>query len=173
GNIVLPDFDIRMVASGSFKAVLREFLVQVSENYLEIHLFWAGKGTCCIPSQGTYGPSISAISARRNIDNNNQALVPNATTEFIPTVPNNPGRRNDNMTGLIIGIIVGVGSILSVLMGFYIIRRRKWLQTNNDEELLGIDARPFTFIYAELKTATEDFNPANKLGEGGFGPVYK
>lgn len=39
--------------------------------------------------------------------------------------------------------------------------------------LLGIDARPFTFSYAELKTATEDFNPANKLGEGGFGPVYK
>ena len=37
------------------------------------------------------------------------------------------------MTGLIIGIIIGVGSILSVLMGFYIIRRRKWLQTNNDE----------------------------------------
>ena len=40
-------------------------------------------------------------------------------------------------------------------------------------ELLGIDARTFTFSYAELKTDTEDFNPDNKLGEGGFGPVYK
>ena len=40
-------------------------------------------------------------------------------------------------------------------------------------DLLGIDVRPFTFSYTELKTATEDFNPANKLGEGGFGPVYK
>ena len=40
-------------------------------------------------------------------------------------------------------------------------------------ELLGIDARTLTFSYAELKTATEDFNPDNKLGEGGFGPVYK
>ena len=40
-------------------------------------------------------------------------------------------------------------------------------------ELLGIDAKPFIFSYAELKTATEDFNPDNKLGEGGFGPVYK
>ena len=40
-------------------------------------------------------------------------------------------------------------------------------------ELLGIDARTFTFSYAEIKTATEDFNPDNKLGEGGFGPVYK
>jgi hypothetical protein len=40
-------------------------------------------------------------------------------------------------------------------------------------ELLGIDVRTFTFSYAELKTATEEFSPANKLGEGGFGPVFK
>ena len=40
-------------------------------------------------------------------------------------------------------------------------------------ELLGIGPRPNTFTYAELRTATEDFNPTNKLGEGGFGPVYK
>jgi hypothetical protein len=40
-------------------------------------------------------------------------------------------------------------------------------------ELLGIDVRTFTFSYAELKTSTEEFSPANKLGEGGFGPVFK
>ncbi|KAF8396292.1 hypothetical protein HHK36_017908 [Tetracentron sinense] len=42
-------------------------------------------------------------------------------------------------------------------------------------ELLGIglSPRPNTFSYAELRNATEDFNPENKLGEGGFGPVYK
>ena len=36
-----------------------------------------------------------------------------------------------------------------------------------------MDVRPFTFSYAELRTATNDFDSANKLGEGGFGPVYK
>ena len=36
-----------------------------------------------------------------------------------------------------------------------------------------MDARPYTFSYAALRAATEDFHPANKLGEGGFGPVYK
>lgn len=40
-------------------------------------------------------------------------------------------------------------------------------------ELLGIGPRPDTFSYAALRTATDNFSPANKLGEGGFGPVYK
>ncbi|KAL4597660.1 hypothetical protein ACB092_11G004700 [Castanea dentata] len=136
GNLVLKDFDIQKEAGGaSFVAVQKEYNnVMVSENYLEIHLFWAGKGTCCVPARGTYGPSISAISA---------------TPEFTPTVSNSPPSSNKNRTGLIVGLIVGVGV------------------------LLGIDAKTFTFSYAELKTATEDFNPDNKLGEGGFGPVYK
>ncbi|KAK4551999.1 hypothetical protein RGQ29_032215, partial [Quercus rubra] len=165
GNRYLHDFDIRKEAGGSFKGIQRQFVVPVSENYLEIHFFWAGKGTCCIPAQGTYGPSISAISAT----NNNPILVPNTTTEFIPS----PRSSNGNLIGLIVGISIGVGGILFVFIVFYIIRERKRLQTNDDEELLGIDVRPFTFSYAELKTATEEFNPANKLGEGGFGPVYK
>ncbi|KAI8539518.1 hypothetical protein RHMOL_Rhmol09G0189200 [Rhododendron molle] len=106
GNLVRKDFDIKKEADGvSFKAVQMVFLAQVSNNYLEIHLFWAGKGTCCIPDLGTYGPSISAIRA----------------------VP----------------------------------------------ELQGMDVRPYIISYVELKAATEDFNPANKLGEGGFGPVFK
>nr|POE72590.1 putative lrr receptor-like serine/threonine-protein kinase [Quercus suber] len=163
GNLVLKDFDIRKEAGGaSFVAVPKEYNnVQVSENYLEIHLFWAGKGTCCVPAQGTYGPSISAISA---------------TPEFTPTVSNIPPSTssNKNRTGLIVGVVVGVGvlSFLAVFVVFYIVRRRK-PPTNDDEELLGIDAKTFTFSYGELKTATEDFNPDNKLGEGGFGPVYK
>ncbi|KAB1216931.1 hypothetical protein CJ030_MR4G016056 [Morella rubra] len=161
GNRVSKDFDIRKEAGGvSYQPVPMEYKeVQVSENYLEIHLFWAGKGTCCIPAQGTYGPSISAISA---------------TPDFEPTVSNKPPSSKKNRTGLIVGIVVGAGvlSFLSIVMVFYIARRRKKIPTN-EEELFGMDARPFTFSYGELKTATGDFNPANKLGEGGFGPVYK
>ncbi|XP_022932567.1 probable LRR receptor-like serine/threonine-protein kinase At1g56140 isoform X9 [Cucurbita moschata] len=105
GNRVFKDFNIQNEAGGSFRAVTKIFKAQVSANYMEIHLFWAGKGTCCIPDEGTYGPSISAISASL--------------------------------------------------------------------ELFGIDERPHTFSYSELRNATEDFSSSNKLGEGGFGPVTK
>ncbi|KAH7854350.1 hypothetical protein Vadar_012851 [Vaccinium darrowii] len=159
GNLVLKNFDIKKEAGGvSDQPVPKVFSAQVSENYLEIHLFWAGKGTCCIPAQGTYGPLISAISA-----------VP----DFIPIVSNNPPTsKKSNKTSLIVGIVapVGVVSFLSVLGLYCFVQRRKrpgW------EEFLGMDARPYTFTYTELKAATEDFNPANKLGEGGFGPVFK
>jgi hypothetical protein len=56
------NFDIRKEARGSYGAVKKQYTVPVTRNFLEIHLFWAGKGTCCIPSQGHYGPSISALS---------------------------------------------------------------------------------------------------------------
>ena len=49
------------MAGGVEKALVKTFNVTVTENYLEIHLFWAGKGTCCVPKQGHYGPLIAAV----------------------------------------------------------------------------------------------------------------
>lgn len=43
----------------------------------------------------------------------------------------------------------------------------------NYADFLGMTRRPDTFSYAELKAATGDFNSSNKIGEGGFGHVYK
>ncbi|KAL7204243.1 hypothetical protein ACSBR2_017336 [Camellia fascicularis] len=133
---------------------------QVSETYIEIHFFWAGKGTCCVPTQGTYGPSISAISV---------------TSDFIPTISNNVLTSKKNKTSLTVGIVVPIGVVclLSVLVLYCFIQQRKRSHKSVDEELRGMDAKPYTFSYAELKAAVEDFHPANKLREGGFGPVYK
>ena len=48
-------------------------------------------------------------------------------TDFIPTVSNEPPSNKSNKTGLIVGIVVGVGvvSFISVFVIFCIIRRRK------------------------------------------------
>ncbi|GLT30494.1 hypothetical protein SLA2020_052900 [Shorea laevis] len=151
GAVVLKDFDISNEAGGVDRAITKNFIATVSENHLEIHLLWAGKGTCFIPQAGYYGPSISAISVVSN---------------FTHTA-------KENGTRLIAGVAVPVGvvtfTLILIFVVFYI-RRRK---DDDEEELLGIGPRPNTFSYAELSAATDDFSPSNKLGEGGFGPVYK
>ncbi|XP_056693648.1 probable LRR receptor-like serine/threonine-protein kinase At1g56130 [Spinacia oleracea] len=156
GNRVERDFDIRREAgSQSYIPIQRNYTTLVTENYLEIHLFWAGKGTCCIPNQGTYGPSISAISV---------------TPLFQPRPVSS---TNSHRIAIIIGVVVPVAVVSLVTLGAcWFIQRRKKLRAA-EEELLGIDAKPYTFSYAELRSATGDFDPANKLGEGGFGAVYK
>lgn len=35
------------------------------------------------------------------------------------------------------------------------------------------DVKPTIFTYNELRNATHDFHPDMKLGEGGYGAVYK
>ncbi|KAL1221489.1 putative LRR receptor-like serine/threonine-protein kinase [Cardamine amara subsp. amara] len=159
GRLVEKDFDIRRTSGDSpRRAVQREYKANVSENHLEIHLFWAGKGTCCIPIQGAYGPLISAVSA---------------TPDFTPTVGNMPPSKGNNRTGTIVGVVVGIGLLIICAGVVILIIRKRRKRYTEDEELLGMDVKPYTFTYSELKSATLDFNPSNKLGEGGFGSVYK
>ncbi|XP_058071787.1 probable LRR receptor-like serine/threonine-protein kinase At1g56140 isoform X2 [Magnolia sinica] len=161
GNLQLKDFDIRKEADGvSYSAVLKTFKVNVSKNFLEIHLFWAGKGTCCIPGNGIYGPSISAIRV---------------TPDFLSTSSNRvlTAGVKKNRTGLIVGILVSAGALSFISISAILIQRRRSRGINEDEELLEMGAKPNTFSYSELRTATGDFSLENKLGVGGFGAVYK
>ncbi|KAK9155256.1 hypothetical protein Sjap_002736 [Stephania japonica] len=138
GKLEYKDFDIRKEAGASFRAVQKQVKTLVTANYLEVHLFWAGK-------------------------------------DGIPSVSNTPPKTSKNRTGLIVGICVAIGivSFLSVFVVYCLVQRRKRQGMDEDEELLGIAAQQYIFSYEELRTATEDFKSANKLGEGGFGPVYK
>lgn len=61
-NLVEKDFNIEVAADGVAKPVTEMYNATVTDNILEIRLYWAGKGTRRIPVSGVYGPLISAIS---------------------------------------------------------------------------------------------------------------
>nr|GEW87399.1 probable LRR receptor-like serine/threonine-protein kinase At1g56140 isoform X2 [Tanacetum cinerariifolium] len=150
GNRRQRDFDISKEAGGIGRALVKDFSVTVTQNHLEIHLFWAGKGTCCIPEQGDYGPLISAIRVS----------------------PGFKVKSKSNKTGMIVGIVAGVASVSLFLLVFGLYMKRK-SKHREEDEFLGMGPKVNSYTYSELKSATSDFSPSNLLGEGGFGPVYK
>ncbi|KAK9072591.1 hypothetical protein SSX86_009026 [Deinandra increscens subsp. villosa] len=152
GNRRQKDFDISKEAGGIGRALVKDFDVIVTQNYLELHLFWAGKGTCCIPEQGDYGPLISALRVSPDFKVNSSS---------------------SNKTGMIIGIVAGVTSVSLLLLLFGLYMKRKRSKHAEEDVFLGMGPKVKTYTYAELRTATADFSSSNLLGEGGFGPVYK
>ncbi|KAM5558337.1 cysteine-rich receptor-like protein kinase 2 [Rosa sericea] len=97
----------------------------------------------------------------------------NQTTNITPFLEKG---GNSRKKAIIIGVVVGgVGLILlivGVLIYFRLSRKPKTVRRGDilgATELQG----PVNYKYKDLKSATANFSDANKLGEGGFGDVYK
>ena len=66
----MKDFNIKEAVGELTVPVVKRYTVNVIENFLEVHFFWAGKGTCCVPSPETHGSLVSVIRVtpgRKNI----------------------------------------------------------------------------------------------------------
>ncbi|XP_017257623.1 probable LRR receptor-like serine/threonine-protein kinase At1g53430 isoform X1 [Daucus carota subsp. sativus] len=152
GHLRKKNFNIAEDAKGFGLPTTLEYNVEVDDGTLEIHLYWAGKGTNAIPDKGVYGPLISAIT-----------VTPNFKVDT--------GRLS---TGAIAGIVVC--SISGVILILLLLWRKGFLGGKDieDKELRGaIELQTGYFSLRHIKAATNNFDPANKIGEGGFGPVYK
>ncbi|KAL6606709.1 hypothetical protein ACP70R_042362 [Stipagrostis hirtigluma subsp. patula] len=58
---IKKDFDIIKEAGGPRRPTSITHETTVNNSILVIHLYWTGRGTCCIPYEGAYGPLVSAI----------------------------------------------------------------------------------------------------------------
>lgn len=161
GAKVLKDFNIQDVAGGVDRAITMNFTTNITENTLEIHFYWGGKGTMAIPYRGVYGPLISAISVTK-VHTNHHGVS----------------------TGVVITIIAASCLVIILLLiAFYIKVFRKNSRKGHGRQLFyhgretntsELQARPqYFFSLKEIESATKYFDPESKIGEGGFGPVYK
>ncbi|KAG6637126.1 probable LRR receptor-like serine/threonine-protein kinase At1g53430 [Carya illinoinensis] len=150
GKLYLKDFNIMDEAKVAGNGTFKEFDVSVEGSTLEIHLYWAGKGTTAIPERPVYGPLISAISVEPNFD-----------------------VSRGLSTGAIAGIVLA--SCVLLVLALAALRTKGYLGGKDleDNELRGLDLQTGHFTLRQIKAATSNFDPANKIGEGGFGPVYK
>ncbi|XP_010540544.1 PREDICTED: probable LRR receptor-like serine/threonine-protein kinase RFK1 [Tarenaya hassleriana] len=152
GNLVWKDFNIVNEANGAQKPVMKSFPVNVTDHFLAIRLSWDGKGTTRIPTRGVYGPLISAISV---VSDSKQC--------------SHPGKS------WVAYVVVGIGVPFLVVFILGILWWRGWLprffQRSKGPHGEGLPSGTFTLN--QIKAATDYFDTNNKIGEGGFGPVYK
>ncbi|KAF5760888.1 putative protein kinase RLK-Pelle-DLSV family [Helianthus annuus] len=150
GAIKLKNFDIKNEAGGVDKAVIRTIKnIHVTNGTLEIRFQYAGKGTTVVPSPGVFGPLISAISMELETNSGKTSIfiVIGAVTAALC------------LTLIVVGIAWQMGYIGD--------------QISREKDLRGLDLNTGIFTYRQIKAATNNFADSNKLGEGGFGSVYK
>ncbi|KAI7744313.1 hypothetical protein M8C21_032729 [Ambrosia artemisiifolia] len=157
GEQVEKDFDIADEAGGVGKEIVKSYTINVNTT-LFIRLNWAGKGTTAIPSRGVYGPLISAISVKPNF------WVPPKDGLLL-------GNENGVSGGTVAGIVVG--SLIILILGVLWWRRYLRRKNTTELELNGLELNTSSFTLRQIKNATNNFDVANKIGEGGFGSVYK
>ncbi|XP_021830204.1 probable LRR receptor-like serine/threonine-protein kinase RFK1 isoform X2 [Prunus avium] len=149
------DFNIEDEAKMAQKpVVIQEHNVSVTNNILEIRFYFAGKGTTRIPDRGVYGPLISAISVTSDSKDCSNG-------------------ESKGTTHIVVGAVVGAFGLVFVILGILWWKGCMSGKRGRKKDREGLDGQTGNFTLKQLKAANNDFDSANKIGEGGFGPVYK
>lgn len=152
-KLVWKDFNIVNEAGGVQTPVVRHFTTTVTDNVLEIRFYWAGKGTIRIPSRGHYGPLISAISLK----------------------PTSGSCSEEDKKSVTVYVIVGVVATCIFLLVMSTLWWKGYLKCKKKQrkDLEGMELQTISFTLKQIKAATNNFDASDKLGEGGFGAVFK
>ncbi|KAF8364823.1 hypothetical protein HHK36_033201 [Tetracentron sinense] len=148
---VLKDFNIIDESKAPNKVVIKNFSATVIDHTLEIHFYWAGKGSINVPPY-LYGPLISAISIIPDFELHKKEL------------------------STLVKTIIAVSSFAILLLVSASVwkiglLRRKRLHDNVPIKIQGNSVSSITF--RDIMEATQNFSPKMEIGRGGFGTVYK
>ncbi|OUZ99422.1 Protein kinase domain [Macleaya cordata] len=154
GELVLKDFNIKKEAGGPSKEIVKNFPALVTNHLLEIHLYWAGKGSLYIPPT-IHGPLISAIS--------------------VTPVQGQSTKLSD-------GGMAGISVAVLVFLTFLVVYLQQLGLTSLPVEDLKLEIPQGTsdvpisqgsthLSFSDIKAATGNSPVDNN--EGTFGPIYK
>ncbi|WOL06000.1 cysteine-rich receptor-like protein kinase 2 [Canna indica] len=104
---------------------------------------------------------------------NKPFFLANQTVDLSPIVHSEKSKKKRAIIG---GVVGGVGVLLLLgLIALLWIRKSRDGQSLRKGDILGATELqgPLNFHYKDLKDATQNFSEENKLGEGGFGEVFK
>ncbi|XVE51175.1 hypothetical protein DITRI_Ditri02bG0018300 [Diplodiscus trichospermus] len=134
--------------------------------------------TCCSGRQGArvLTPSCNIRYEVYPFYNQTAVSVPPPPPLITPPLPPAPGKSR-NSGRIIIATVVPISvSVLLFFVGCCLLKRRarkkyEAVQVENGNDISTIESLQFDFI--SIEAATNNFADSNKLGEGGFGEVYK
>ncbi|KHN46238.1 L-type lectin-domain containing receptor kinase IX.1-like [Glycine soja] len=176
-------FNLSVVFTGfNNDTILRQHLSAIID--LRLHLpefvtvgFSAATGSdTAIHSVNSWDFS-STLAAQENITKGADTVARSPATSNIA-----PSQKKKNKTGLAVGLSIGgfvlIGGLGLISIGLW----KKWKKGSVEEDLVfeeymgedfGRGAGPRKYSYAELTEAANGFKDEHKLGQGGFGGVYK
>ncbi|KAJ6886153.1 LRR receptor-like serine/threonine-protein kinase RFK1 isoform X1 [Populus alba x Populus x berolinensis] len=153
-RLVSKDFNIEDEVGSAEKPLVKQVLnVNVTYNMLEIRFYFAGKGTTRIPDRGVYGPIISAISV------------------FSDLKVCASGKKKGTVY-VVVGA-VGASCLVAIILVILWWKGNLPGKLHRKRDVKELDFPKGTFSLKQIRAATNDFDASNKIGEGGFGPVYK
>ncbi|XP_061954763.1 probable LRR receptor-like serine/threonine-protein kinase At1g53430 isoform X3 [Populus nigra] len=147
GERKLKDFNIKEKAKGTNEAWKKKFPAIVDDHPLEIHFFWAGKGSLFNPP-ALNGPLVSAISVTPNFDVHDRKLS----------------------ASQIAGITIGCA--FAPLLLFLFIWKMGFLG-NRELREKQIEVQKRSFTLQQIIDGTKNFSSKMEIGRGRFGVVYK
>ncbi|KAI5559925.1 hypothetical protein BDE02_16G010800 [Populus trichocarpa] len=156
GKRELKDFNIKEMATGTNKTWTASFTAYVGDDHLlNIHFFWAGKGSFPVPdfsyapaALSLNGPLVAGISVTANFKVGGKGLSPSQ----------------------IAGITAG--SVFAPLLLLAFMWKMGWLRKSELDEIT-IEVQGKSFTLKQIIDATRKFSPKMEIGRGRFGIVYK
>lgn len=95
------------------------------------------------------------------------------TSFGIPSQFADSGSKKWLIVGVCGGVVVAIILVVAVGVFLYLRKRRARDEPWDNEEVLEMSGMPEFISYKHLSAATKQFSDQSKLGEGGFGSVYR